>query len=92
MTKKIQTVAKKVTFALELPDARNVFVAGDFNGWDSDRTQLRRGRSNIWQRDIKLRPGRYEYKFVIDGNWVLDPKNNNRVLNSFGSENSVLEI
>lgn len=92
MTKKMLTATKKVSFTFESPEARNVFVVGDFNGWDSDRTQLRRGKNNIWQRDIKLKSGRYEYKFFVDGNWIIDPKNNNRMGNSFGSENSVLEI
>lgn len=92
MAKKMQETVKKISFTFESPAAQSISVAGDFNGWDNDRTQLRRGKNNIWQRDIKLRSGRYEYKFFVDGNWTIDPKNNNRVGNSFGSQNSVLEI
>ena len=92
MARKNKPQVKAVNFTFESPAAENVSVAGDFNGWDSDRTQLRRGKNNVWQGGIKLRSGRYEYKFFVDGNWTIDPKNNNRVGNSFGSENSVLDI
>ncbi len=92
MAKKTQSTVKKISFTFESPEAQSVSVVGDFNGWDNDRTQLRRGKKDIWERDIKLRSGRYEYKFFVDGNWTIDPKNNNRVGNSFGSENSVLDI
>jgi hypothetical protein len=39
-----------------------------------------------------LRPGRYEYKLVVDGRWVVDPLNPRKVPNDAGTENSVLEI
>lgn len=84
---------KKVSFSIEASDATNIMLVGDFNNWDPTSTPLRRNRKeNLWKGDLMLRPGRYEYKFVINGNWTTDPRNNNRVWNSFGSENSVIEI
>lgn len=92
MAKKLDLVAKKINFTLEAPTATKVMLAGDFNGWDSARTPLRKCNDRIWRKELKLKTGRYEYKFFVDGNWQLDPKNNNRIVNSFGSENSVIEI
>lgn len=92
MVRKDRSQAKTVSFTFESPIAESVSVAGDFNGWDSSHTFLRRSKNNLWRRDIKLRTGRYEYKFFVDGSWTTDPKNNNRIRNSFGSENSILEI
>lgn len=92
MNKKAPMTTKMVSFSFESPTARKVAVVGDFNGWDNSRTPLRKGKDSIWTRDLKLKSGRYEYKFYVDGNWVPDPKNNSKVGNSFGTENSLLQI
>jgi hypothetical protein len=41
---------------------------------------------------MSLKPGRYEYKFFVDGSWVNDPKSPAAVYNSFGTQNSVVEV
>lgn len=93
IAKKVEKGGKKVSFAIEAPAANSVMLAGDFNEWDYETTPLKRvGRSNIWKSDLYLKPGRYEYKFVVDGNWVSDPRNSNKVRNNFGTENSVIEV
>ena len=89
--KKIQK-SKKITFCLEAPEAKKVSLAGDFNGWCDNSTLLKKGKDSFWKRDIVLKSGRHEYKFVVDGNWVSDPSNNNRSLSPLGTENSVLEV
>lgn len=91
-TKKPKASSLKVSFTFNAPDAKEVMVAGDFNNWNYSRTPLRRVDSNLWRRDLNLKPGRYEYKFVVDGNWISDPQNSNRVANSFGTENSIIEL
>jgi 1,4-alpha-glucan branching enzyme len=88
-----RTKSKRVTFTLNAPDAKKVTLGGDFNNWDYKRTPLQRNtKDRTWEKELTLAPGRYEYKFMVDGNWVNDPSNNNRVRNSFGTENSVIEI
>jgi 1,4-alpha-glucan branching enzyme len=82
--------AKKVKFAIVAPQARKVMVAGDFNNWEA-KTSLKKGKT-MWEKDLSLKPGKYEYKFVVDGNWINDPSNNSCVWNSFGTQNSVIEI
>jgi hypothetical protein len=39
-----------------------------------------------------LGPGRYQYKFLVDGEWIVDPAASQNVANAFGTLNSVLEV
>lgn len=74
-------------------EPERVRLAGDFNGWIPDsgvRLDLRPDGS--WTKFVPLPPGRYEYKLVVDGRWVADPLNPDRVPNDAGSLNSVLEV
>ena len=87
-----KTVAKKVTFKITAPSAKDVRVAGDFNSWDASRTTLKKSKDGLWKRDLSLKSGRYEYKYLVDGQWQRDPLNNLFVSNTFGTENSVIEL
>jgi len=87
-----KSTGKKITFMLSAPDARKVTLAGTFNDWSSESAPLKRGKDNIWKRQVALRPGRYEYKFIVDGDWWNDPNNSNLSWNDMGSQNSVIEI
>ncbi len=82
----------KATFTLMAPKASRVSVTGNFNSWDKAGTPLKKDKSGLWTTDLGLKPGRYEYKYIVDGQWWTDPANRNIVRNSFGSENSVIEI
>ncbi len=82
----------KVTFTLIAPEAKKVTITGDFNKWEHKSISMRKNKDHLWKKSLILKPGRYEYKFVVDGNWISDPNNSNRVLNSFGTENSVIEV
>ena len=56
------------------PGAQTVQVAGDFNGWNPARTPLERISGGAWTVTLPLKPGRYEYMFVVDGqHWIADP-------------------
>ena len=92
MAKAKRVEAKKIKFKFEAPGAEEVMLAGDFNNWDYTATPLKKSKGTLWQREVALKPGRYEYRFVVDGGWVTDPNNNNRVWNGLGTENSVLEL
>lgn len=63
-----------VVFTVEAPDAVRVQIAGDFNDWRPEWTGMdRTGR--IWRKVLTLAPGRYRYRYVIDGQWLTDPMN-----------------
>jgi 1,4-alpha-glucan branching enzyme len=86
-------VQRSVEFRLNLPGAKSATVAGTFNGWDSSRTPLAKDPNGGWKTTILLAPGRYEYRFVIDGaQWYSDPGAKECVPNSFGSTNSVVVV
>lgn len=75
------------------PRAESVFVAGDFNNWQGDKTPLQKiGDNGIWQIKLPLASGRYRYRLVVDGQWQQDPYNEKTELNPYGELNSVLEI
>ena len=85
-------MAKIVEFEVAAPSAERVYLAGDFNSWDPNSTPMRRERDGNWKTRLKLTPGRYEYKFWVDGEWKEDPKNRINNPNPFGTANSILEI
>jgi len=93
-TKKSQSASEKsIDFILTMPNVSKVMVAGTFNNWNFKETPLKKGaKDNTWRRSVTLKPGRYEYKFVVDGRWITDPKNNNRSTSTMGTENSVIEV
>ncbi len=72
-------------------NAEKVVLAGSFNRWNGDVYQMEK-RSNGWALKLELPPGTYEYKFVIDGEWIEDPANNQKVRNEYWGFNSVIEI
>ncbi|MFH0925876.1 MAG: hypothetical protein V1872_09675 [bacterium] len=84
---------KRISFVLDAPHAVKVMIAGSFNSWDPSATTLVKDKvDGKWKTKLALGSGRYEYKFVVDGNWINDPNTNNKVTNLFGSENSVIEV
>jgi len=78
---------KKVQFNLHAPEAGRVCLAGDFNNWDVDNLLMKKDKKGTWEASFPLRPGRYEYRFRVDGVWHDDPKAHERVGNPFGSQN-----
>jgi 1,4-alpha-glucan branching enzyme len=83
---------KPIDFSLIMPEAQSVALVGTFNEWDLKRTPMRRDPLLGWKTTIWLPRGRYEYRFVVDGQWVSDPNAKESVRNSFGSTNSVIVV
>jgi 1,4-alpha-glucan branching enzyme len=83
--------AKSIVFKLQSPQAKKVSVAGDFNNWDTGSLTARKDAKGQWSVKVNLVPGRYEYKFFVDGSWMNDPETP-VVTNIYGSQNSVVEV
>jgi hypothetical protein len=82
-----------VRLVLLQPEARSVSVAGDFNGWNPGQTQLERSEGGMWTVTLALKPGRYQYMFVVDGKqWIADPFAVDGAGDGFGSQNAVLDV
>ena len=77
---------KRVYFTVQAPEANSVRVLGSFNDW-SER-DLKPATKGIWRTWFSLPPGRYEYRFQVDGEWANDPEAP-KTQNPFGTENSV---
>jgi chromosome partitioning protein len=84
---------KGVVFVLRSPAARSVQLAGDFNDWVPDKgVQTRHAPDGTWEMIVRLGPGVYQYRYLVDGEWVPDPGNPRRVEGPAGGINSVLII
>ena len=64
-----------VEFTVYAPYAENVYLSGSFNNWKPDQLLMKKDSLGVWHFTIYLPPGRYEYKFVVDGEWIADPFN-----------------
>jgi len=83
----------EVVFALERTDAKDVYLCGDFNQWSPMTLRMLQWNANgQWEKRVTLPPGRYEYKFVVDGEWLHDAKARQNAPNAHGSLNSVVEV
>lgn len=83
---------KPIVFKLYSPAAQAVVVAGCFNKWSTKKLLAKKDSKGNWSAKVALKPGRYEYKFVVDGNWLNDPCCTSCVPNSVGSHNCVIEV
>jgi 1,4-alpha-glucan branching enzyme len=83
---------RKVDFTFYAQEAREIFLAGDFNQWNTQSLSMKRGQKGMWKLKTPLPPGRYEYKFYVDGNWFEGSTGTEQVLNPFGTQNFVLKI
>ena len=87
------SATKSVTFSIHAEKGKTVYVAGEFNKWNpTSKKMAYKARSGIYSATLKLAPGTYQYKFVIDGTWCADPANANAVPNTQGTFNSVIDV
>lgn len=94
--RKLESIApsltNNVTFRLRgYPEANIVVLAGSFNNWNQSKTLFAKQRDE-WVCRIKLEPGKYLYKFIVDGDWMADPDNPNTEDDGNGNINSVLQV
>jgi 1,4-alpha-glucan branching enzyme len=73
------------------PGAKEVFVVGEFNNWDPRSDRMIK-KSGAFQKTMRLAPGEYQYKFLVDGEWHCDPSAPRQVPNAFGTLNSVVRV
>ena len=76
-------------FEFPAPDAREVCLGGSFNNWNATANPMKKDKKGIWKVTLKLAPGRYEYRYFVDGKWENDSSCSGCVPNDFGSMNCV---
>ena len=81
-----------VHFEFHDPAARKVCIAGTFNGWHPEVSEMIPLGSGLWAKDLELPPGAYEYRLIVDGRWITDPKCAHSAPTPFGETNSLLVV
>jgi hypothetical protein len=79
-------------FSLVAPQAKAVFVAGEFNHWSKTATPLKRDADGRWTATVPLPVGKHAYKFIVDGEWKVDDANPEQAQDGFGGMNSVMTV
>lgn len=84
----------KVTFSIEAKEANLVSVVGDFNNWNATEGELSKLKNGTFKGVFDLtKEATYEFKYIVDGNYVNDPQADSYRYNEFaGAENSVIEV
>jgi chromosome partitioning protein len=85
----LAVTSEGVMFTIEAPDAERVQLAGDFNNWTLHGNEME-AMGGVWKKVVKLPPGRYRYRYVVDGRWQNDPLNAAVEPSPYGGDDSVL--
>jgi 1,4-alpha-glucan branching enzyme len=93
MRKPVNAGMRRVIFEFTAEPGSTVALAGSFNDWDPAAKQLsdRKG-TGAFSATVFLPRGRHEYKYVVNGQWCVDPECADWVPNSHGSLNSVITV
>jgi 1,4-alpha-glucan branching enzyme len=84
---------KKVRFELSAEPGKQVFVAGTFNDWSTTANPMKDNPgSGHCKATLRIPTGTHEYKFIVNGIWMADPKCKDWTANEHGSMNSVLHV
>jgi hypothetical protein len=84
--------SRPIHFELTAEKAQKVCIAGTFNDWHPDASEMIPLGDGKWRKDLSLTPGEYEYRFVIDGKWIADPQCPHEKPNGLGEKNSVILV
>ena len=91
MEKKAQK-RKRIVISIHCKEAGEVLLAGDFNHWNPKSHPMKNAGDGEWQKTLMLKPGTYEYKFVVDGRWQTDDQNPLICRNCFGTSNNFIHV
>lgn len=70
-------------------DFKTLEIAGDFTNWKPVALDVRRKSEGVFAPCFNFaKTARVEYKLIVDGKWIIDPLNPNKVDNGVGGENS----
>ena len=82
----------EVIFSVFAPEAKEVFLVGEFNNWQANDAARMMQNNGTWSKKLNLASGKYRYRFVIDGSWIEDSSNPAKEINPYGSLDSLVEI
>ncbi len=85
-------MAKPINFFCFAPEARQVSLVGDFNEWQPGTHAMRRQPDGSWSLQVPLHHGHHQYRFLVDGQPMLDPRANGVTRNSQNERVSLLAV
>jgi 1,4-alpha-glucan branching enzyme len=81
----------RVEFRFFRPDARDVRIAGDFNGWDRGSMSMESEGNGWWKATAEIEGGDHRFRYYADGQWYTDYAANGVEQNKLGW-NSILTV
>lgn len=87
-----KVASRRVPLVVKETIAEEVRVTGDFLAWEKEGIRLSHDGRGVWRTLLRLEPGEYQYRLLVDGEWKDHADATGRVANPFGSENCVLKV
>jgi chromosome partitioning protein len=89
----VRQTAQGVLFVQPLTMGESLALAASFNNWSPTSHPFTANRElGVWELCVKLPPGTYTYRLVVDGQWCTDPYNDFTQPNPFGETNSAFTV
>jgi hypothetical protein len=83
---------KEVVFCFDNTKFKRVQIAGEFNNWVPDKDVETEIQDGAVQKKLRVKPGGYEYRLIVDGVWQQDPANPVAIPNDMGEYNSLINV
>ena len=84
--------SKTIDITFNAAEAREVFIAGDFNQWNPRSTPMHKDARGVWKKQLRLSRGGHEYRLVVDGQWRDDPHAAASIANPYGGCNAFVQV
>ena len=106
LTNEVKGGKRKVKFIFDSPSSKTVYLAGQFNNWTYDKAKVsknetvnvvielaRNKQTGFWEKYVYLPPGKYQYKYVLDGQtWKYDQNTLEKTDDGYGGFNSIIVV
>lgn len=80
----------RVRLVFRVPGAREVAIAGEWNGWDN--APLTSRPDGLWETVVRLAPGAYRFSLVVDGDRWTVPAGVPQMSDDFGGRVGLLVV
>jgi len=84
---------KRIKFELKAEPESRVYIAGTFNDWNPEEKRLKdKNKDGNYSLFVLVPKGKQEYKFIVNGQWCLDPNCVAKKKNMLGTYNSFIDV
>ncbi len=85
-------MSKPINFVCVAPSAKKVFLTGEFNGWSQEAHPMQRQPDGAWLLQVPMHHGHHQYRFIVDGKAVLDPRAHGVARDRHGERVSLIAV